>query len=166
VEQMTKTELDKKLIAIYPNLFKYSMSLTRNKQDAHDVLMEAIVSFLKTYKQSQVMPDNLQAYLITAIKNKFINETRRTQKIEVMDDLDEFLEPSNEDTRSDPLLRRRIAEAFSQLGDACREIIALRSIGHSYSEMSGIVNKPRNTIAGSLFNCRGYFRELLGGDIS
>ena len=154
--------IETQLSELFPRLFKYALSLVKNKADAEDCAMEAIVSFLRIYRRDRIEPDNLEAYLIKSTRNKAMDLATRSSRHQLMDDFDGILEGDEQRSDTDPLLRKRIKESFSKLNARCREIIALSALGYAYLEISEIVSAPKNTVAGRLFKCRGDFRALLG----
>jgi RNA polymerase sigma factor (sigma-70 family) len=155
-------EINDDLVKIYPNLFKYAMALLGDKYNAEDAVMTSITSFLVSFKRNQEKPKSLTAYLITTIKNQINTDYKKAKRLELVEDFDDMLAPDSE-VKSDPLVRKRLLKEFGELKPECREILALSALGHSYSEISEILNVVKNTVASRLFNCRNSFGRIWHG---
>ena len=72
----------KALFAQYERpLYLYALSLTKNRQDAEDLLQETFVKAYLSYQPG----GSIKAWLITVLRNEFLNLQRRRKK-ELLDD--------------------------------------------------------------------------------
>ena len=64
-----------------PSIHKFAVSLCRNNSLAEDLVMDVVTRLIE---KAEKLPDdlNLKAYAITAIKNRFVDNHRRTRKEE------------------------------------------------------------------------------------
>lgn len=60
----------------YKPLYLYALSLTGNQQDAEDLLQETFVKAFLSYKNT----GNLKYWLITVLKNEFLNQQRKRKR--------------------------------------------------------------------------------------
>ena len=156
-------EITEKFENLYPNVLKYAISRTRDKDSAHDLVMDVYTKILEIFRETNQLPDDLVFYTIRAIRNKHIDIVRASKRIDYIDDVEGYLEPVEESIPSDPFMKRRIARAFGILGENCREILLLISQGWQYNEIKELTGKPYNTVAGTVFKCRQKFRLNLYG---
>ena len=156
-------EITEKFETLYPNVLKYAISRTRDKDSAHDLVMDVYTKILERFRETNQLPDDLVFYTIRAIRNKHIDIVRASKRIDYIDDVEGYLEPVEQSIPSDPFMKKRIARAFSILGENCREILLLISQGWQYNEIKKLTGKPYNTVAGTVFKCRQKFRQNLYG---
>ena len=156
-------EIAEKFETLYPKVFRYAVSRTKNKDSAHDIVMEVYTRILEKFRETEELPEQLEFYTIRAIRNKNIDVVRASQRIDYINDHEGYLEPIDETLPSDPFMKRRIARAFALLGEACQETLGLIAQGWKYSEIQELTGKPLNTVAGTVFKCRAKFRINLYG---
>ena len=156
-------EITEKFETLYPKVLKYAISRTRDKDSAHDLVMDVYTKILGTFRETNQLPDDLVFYTIRAIRNKHIDIVRASKRVDYIDDVEGYLEPVEESIPSDPFMKRRIARAFGILGENCREILLLSAQGWGYSEIKELIGKPYNTVASRLLRCRQNFRLNLYG---
>lgn len=158
-------EITEKFKTLYPRVFGYAMSWTKNKDSAHDLVMEVYTKILENFSKTNELPEPLEFYTMRAIRHKHTDMGRASQRIDYINDVDGYLEPVDESVPSDPFMKKRIARALSVLGKNCREILFLITHGWTYNEIKELTGKPRNTVAGTVFKCRQKFRlELYGSE--
>ena len=161
--QVTHEGIASVLTNLMPKLLRFAVSLTKNKDDAHDLVMDIFSKFLERFNEKKEFPDNLEAYLIVSIRNRFRDQGRRNRKQTSFDEIDDFFEPVDDTIPSDPFMKKRIANAFGKLTDTCHEILTLIANGYKYSEIKELTGKPINTIKSSVFKCREKFSTHLYG---
>jgi RNA polymerase sigma-70 factor (ECF subfamily) len=64
---------EKELLGCLPDLRAYARSLTRNRQDADDLVQDAVVRMLNSADRYQD-GTNLKAWAFTILRNRFLNE--------------------------------------------------------------------------------------------
>ena len=157
-------DISNRFMEVYPRLLKYAISKTNDKSSAHDLVMKSFMKVLERFKESQEMPERLDFYLIKVIRNTFLDEFKRSKRVTSIDDTDGYLEPVDPSLPSDPLMKKRIARAFGQLSENCREVLILVAQGMTYNDITEITNKTRNSVAGAIYKCRDKFRIYLYGE--
>lgn len=96
-------------------LYLYALSLTGRRQDAEDLLQETFVKAYLSYEGE----GSIKAWLITVLRNAFLNLQRRRKK-ELLDNGEAVLEqmPANDDPLSEIIReeeRRMLFQAIQQL---------------------------------------------------
>jgi len=76
---MTTIEFNNRLIGMKPNLQRFAMSLTSDRDTALDLVQDTYLKAI-TYKEKFVDFTNLKAWVFTIMKNTFINNYRRNIK--------------------------------------------------------------------------------------
>ena len=156
-------EITEKFETLYPKVFKYALSRAKNKDSAHDLVMEVYTKILERFRETNELPDQLEFYTIRAIRNKHIDVLRASARIDYINDSGGDLEPVDESLPSDPFMKKRIARAFGSLGETCQETLGLIAQGWKYSEIHELTLMPLNTVASTVFRCRKKFRVNLYG---
>lgn len=105
-------------------LFLYALSLTKNIQDAEDLLQETFVKAFLSYESK----GSLKFWLITVLKHEFLNLCRK-RKREVLDDGEKKLghESTDEKDMLEKVIeqeeRRRLFYAIQELPESSKEIL-------------------------------------------
>jgi RNA polymerase sigma-70 factor (ECF subfamily) len=136
-----------------PRLRLFLRHLLGNEQAAEDLMQEA---FIQIWRRPQGFdPDrgSLRAYLFGTARNLAASAARRQR-------------PSVE-LQTDPMIGDRVegnsivADALSRLGIDDRTILWLREVeGHSYAELSAILEIPVGTVRSRLHNAREALRAV------
>ena len=128
---------------MYPDIRRVAMKLTRyNEADADDLVQKALLKAFE--KQSLYKGGNLTGWVVTIMKNLFIDDEVLTSK-----DNDKFLDVS--DTNA----------ALKRLSKKCQDVLLLIAEEYKYSEISKRLSVPIGTVMSSLTRCRKQlYKEL------
>jgi RNA polymerase sigma-70 factor (ECF subfamily) len=153
-------------------LYRYAMSLTRDKTAAEDLVQE---TYLRAVRASnRLAPDSdLKSWLFAIMHNTWLNQVHRARigpKFVCLDDEKET--PCLDYRGSDPhlaflskLKREEVRDAIEGLPPLHREIIVLRDLeGFSYKQIANILGCPVGTVMSRLNRARERLRALLGQD--
>lgn len=105
-------------------LFLYVLSLTKNVQDAEDLLQETFIKAFLSYENK----GSLKYWLVTVLKHEFLNLCRRRKK-EILDDGTKKLEHESADEKDllesimEQEERRRLFYAIQELPLISKEIL-------------------------------------------
>ncbi len=144
-------------------LYGYAMTLTRNANEAEDLVQETYVRAAGAANR----PDGtgLKAWLFVIMRNAWLNQLRHVNSGPRFVDID-----TNElETTNNPhvvYLRKleceQVRKAIESLPDAYREIVVLRDIeGFTYQEIATVLHCPAGTVMSRLGRARGKLRTLL-----
>ena len=154
-------------------LYNMALKLTRNTEDAEDLVQE---TFFRAYKYFyQYKPGtSCKAWLYTILKNTFINRYRKTAKepkkaafhevepfIDMIRDSEVPWEEIHERAQ-DHLLGDDVSGALGTLSDDIRMVVLLADLeGCTYEEISTIMSCPIGTVRSRLSRGRKALQELL-----
>ncbi len=173
--ELMEFELD--ALKYIDSLFNVAMRMTRNKDDAEDLVQE---TYLKMHRFSHTFSEgsNLKAWLFRILRNTFINlfrkKIREPQEIHYGNNEDFYLFNKITADRTDEkllgkstlgieeYLEEEIKYALDNLPLAFREVVLYSDIeGLSYEEISGIVGCPIGTVKSRLYRARRALQKLL-----
>jgi len=143
--------------------------LTRNQQDAEDIVQEAFLRALRSF-DSFVLGRDGRAWLLAVVRNCFRSWLKRNRVHGATLPLDDESAPVM-GTWSDPeaeLIKNanseRVRKALQELPLEYREILILRELEDlSYKEIAQIIEKPMGTVMSRLSRARRELYALLAG---
>ena len=136
------------------NGYRYALALTHDSQMAQDLLQTACLKISKRGGPWEV------PYIITTIRNSYIDNLRRSRKLDfypideedLVGDVDMML------SSFDPELE----SALAQLQEDVRELLYLSVVEeYSASELADLTQRPRGTILSILHRTKRTLRGLL-----
>ena len=155
------------LEAEIPHLRRYARSLTRNVDQADDLVQECLVSALENIASWRA-GSNMRAWLFVILRNKFLNSTRKVQNERKASASLEIAVNANSSTSDQHRIRTAVMEvkqAFTQLTGEHREILTLVAVeGLSYEEAAEVLNVAVGTVRSRLARARRHLKELIDED--
>jgi RNA polymerase sigma-70 factor (ECF subfamily) len=144
---------------MYPDIRRVAMKLTKyNDANADDLVQNTLLKAFE--KQSLYKGGNLTGWVVTIMKNLFIDEVRKLKGKTFVDIEDEILISKDNDSYLD------VADANSalkKLGEKCQNILTLIAEEYKYAEISENLSIPIGTVMSSLTRCRKQlYKELYG----
>lgn len=156
-------------------LYAVALRLTRNAADAQDLTQNTVVKALRFHDKFQ-KGTYIKAWLLTILRNTFINEYRRKVRRPTFVELS-GTEPAA-DRSPDPavgyepasqssaelmeLLDDEVKEAVESLPEDFRQAVILADLEDlSYKEIAAIMNCPLGTVMSRLYRGRKLLREQL-----
>jgi len=136
--------------------------LTRNDQDAEDVVQEASLRALRFFDGFR--GDNARAWFLKIVRNSY--HTRLEQKPPTIP-FDEPIHSPEQSPSPETLLlqkadRQSLSQALEKLPANFREVLVLREMeGLSYKEIAYVVGIPIGTVMSSLARAREQLRQSL-----
>lgn len=157
-------------------LFGAAMKMTRNQQDAQDLVQE---TFLKGYQAfaSFEAGTNLKAWLYRIMTNSYINTYRKKQRQPYLGAVEELEDWQLGGAESTTAMSSRSAEAeaidrtpdsvvtraLNDLAEDFRMAVYLADVeGFSYQEIADIQEVPIGTVMSRLHRGRAKLRQVLG----
>ena len=141
-------------------MINLAMSKTFNKFDAEDLVQQTYLKALE--RQDQFKGSNIDPWVITILKNIFIDSTRKKKEDLLGDDTPEL---SSNDESSTILLERDKDKCLKSLSEKEIEIIALKQTS-SYDEIAEDLNIKTGTLRQifsrakeKFMRCMGFFDE-------
>lgn len=146
----------------------HAMRLTRDINDAEDLIQETIVRALNNEDKFQ-QGTNIRAWLFTIMKNIFINDYRKKAKrntvIDTTDNL-YFLNSSTtiSNTAERSFVMNDIRNALMKISNELRVPFMMHHKGYKYHEIAEQLNLPLGTVKSRIFFARKELTAILGRD--
>jgi RNA polymerase sigma-70 factor (ECF subfamily) len=151
-----------RLMALMPDLRRYSRSLARSDTDGEDLLQDSIERALTS--RATWSGINLRGWVLTIMTNLYRNGTRRSRRFPAVDIVEAEDMPAAQ-PGSDPLERARLARAVDALSPDHRAVLMLVVIeGYSYAEVATMAQLPLGTVMSRLARARDQLAKHLAAD--
>jgi len=137
-------------------MINLAMSKTFNKFDAEDLIQQTYLKALE--RQDQFKGNNIDPWVITILKNLFIDSTRKKKEDLLGDDIPEL---STSDDSSSALLERDKDRCLRGLSEKEREIIALKQT-NSYDEIAEDLDIKTGTLRQMFSRAKEKFMRCMG----
>lgn len=148
----------------------FSLSLTRNEEEAKDLVQDTLCRALINKDKFQE-DSNIAAWLYTMMRNIFINNYRRKKKFtKVSSDVpaDYFLYQTRKVAQNQGLMNagiREIKAAIHRLPDIFRLAFEMYYLGYKYQEIADILKEPLGTIKSRIHFARKTLTGKLSGQL-
>ena len=158
-EAMTTFDFNNNLIGMKPNLQRFAMSLTSDRDTALDLVQDTYLKAI-TYKDKFVDYTNLKAWVFTIMKNTFINNYRRNIKentiIDGTQDLYYINQPGEKGFISpdSQYSEGEIEKAIDSLEDEFRIPFRMHLDGYKYKEIADELGLKIGTVKSRIFFTR------------
>jgi RNA polymerase sigma factor (sigma-70 family) len=163
---MTAMEFNHKLISLEPNLERFAISLTSDREKAKDLLQDTFMKAIMYRDKFQAFT-NLKAWTFTIMKNTFINNYRRgVRENTTMDntkDLYYINKPKDfgYDSPESDLSVKEIRKAIDTLEDEFRVPFEMHNAGYKYKEIADELNLKIGTVKSRIFFTRKKLMDSL-----
>lgn len=160
-------KLEKEIHSEQPALTSYALQLTRNMEDANDLVQETLLKAL-TYQSKFTEGTNLKGWLFTIMRNSFINNYRRLMRrntfIDTTDN-DYFMNASSsvtiENLGEDKFLIKDLADAINTLPEDLKITFEMNVRGYKYHEIAEELDIPIGTVKTRIFVAKRRLRNQL-----
>lgn len=160
------TERYKLFLNSHSKLYRFALSLTKDRDDAKDIHQESLMK-LWQLRDEWTNWENFEAYAMRMVRNTFLNYSRKknSQRYTALEDITEDLLPNDTDREivlTD--LRMRFNALINKLPEVQRNILYLREIEEmEYKEISQILQITESQVKVYLFRGRQYLRNKMHG---
>ncbi len=167
VERRSRFETE--ALAQLDALFGFALRLTRQRDDAEDLVADTMLRALERWEQYR-LGSNIRAWLFTILYHLFVSRRRRQA-------LREAPPPADDDGRSlrevvgdadpegrfyDALLDDEVVRAVEALPDEYRTAVVLSDLhGLRYAEVAAVLGVPEGTVKSRLFRGRRILQRRL-----
>ncbi|OQX78634.1 MAG: RNA polymerase subunit sigma [Bacteroidetes bacterium 4484_276] len=166
---MGTMEFNTQLTNLQDNLTYFANTLTQNNDDAKDLVQETYLKAL-TYREKFEANTNLKAWAYTIMKNTFINNYRRSTKVNmIMDSTADlyFLNSSRTSSEASPesvIAHKEVSKAVDNLVDGHRIPFRMHHEGYKYKEIAKHLDLSIGTIKSRIFFSRKKLMDSLTRD--
>lgn len=163
---MKNSEFQSHIIQLKAPLRTFAMSLTRDRDDALDLVQETYIRAL-TNEDKFHEGTNLKAWLLTIMKNIFINNYRKSSKRNTIVDISEnlFLINSSEaitgNQAENDFVMKDLALAINSLDAEYKKPFIMHYNGFKYEEIAEEMDLPLGTIKSRIFFARKQMKDYL-----
>ncbi|WP_157215651.1 sigma-70 family RNA polymerase sigma factor [Flavisphingomonas formosensis] len=151
------------IIECLPALYRYARVLTRNEDDAQDLLQDTLLRAHER-RATYVAGRPLRNWLFAILRNSYIdNGRRRRSEVARIDSL-RVLQPDHDPGGQQyAAMLAEVAERFDTLPAAQREVLHLVAVeGLSYADAAEALEVPVGTVMSRLSRARALLREPKG----
>ena len=162
---MTSSEYSKQLNQIESLLFGFAMKLTRNRENAKDLMQETL---LRSYKNKERFQEgtNFKAWLTTIMYNSYVNGYRkkktRNKVVKPIEDFTYMVE--NKSTEGDAhsiIMAKELRKMVNRLTDDFKVPFQMFVDGYHYDEIAEQVQLPMGTVKSRIFYARKKLKQMV-----
>lgn len=163
---MTTYEFNNQFSNLDAKLFSFAMRLTRNTEDAKDLVQETACRAYKNKDRFRV-GTNFKAWMTTIMRNTFINGYRKAKKrSHVNEPLDTFLfavENTNAISNSadSNIMMQELQQMFQEIGKDYSVPFLMFFKGYHYDEIAEHMQIPMGTVKSRIFFARKKLKALV-----
>ena len=163
---MKNNQFEKELVALQSNMRNFAFSLTLNRDDAEDLLQDTTLKVLDN--QDKFTENvNFKGWVLTIMKNIFINNYRKIVRNQTVFDRTEDLHhlnlPQNSgfETPEGAYSVGEISNNINAFADEYRIPFSMHIQGFKYEEIAQKKNLPIGTVKSRIFLARKRLQEQL-----
>ncbi len=148
------------------NLLSFALKLTLNRDEAQDLVQDTTLKALKN-EEKFVDNANFKGWMLTIMRNIFINNYRKSARENTMVDSSDDLyrlnlpQDSGLDTPDGAFAISEISSIIASFPDDFRKPFTMHIAGYKYEEISEKLNMPLGTVKSRIFFTRKRLREIL-----
>jgi len=163
---MTAIEFNYQLTSLWSNLERFALRLTSNTNDAKDLLQETFMKAI-TYRDKFSDNTNLKAWTYTIMKNTFINNYRKSSKVNTTFDHSNDLyfmnlnKASGMDLPESSYSTQEIEKKIELLDSEFRIPFLMHVKGFKYKEIADKLNLKIGTVKSRIFFARKKLMDTL-----
>lgn len=163
-------EFETEALVHLDTLYNVALRLTGNSSDAEDLVQETVTKAYRAWDKYET-GTNCRAWLVTIMRNTFINQFRRRSKqpssvqFDAVEDISVFEEVQDRDPEGSfflSIVDAEVKRAIQELPEEFRMPVVLSDVeGLSYAEIAEILELPVGTVKSRLFRGRRRLQQRL-----
>jgi RNA polymerase sigma-70 factor (ECF subfamily) len=162
---MTSIEFQENLLPIRNLLFAFAMKLTRNQEDAKDLMQETLMRAYGNLHRFQ-SGTNFKAWISTIMRNSFINNYRKMKtRKQVEKPVEDFLfaveSTSISDNAFSIIMHQELTNLVDRLDDGYKVPFLMYFQGYHYNEISQKMEIPMGTVKSRIFFARKKLKNMV-----
>ena len=156
---MSTTEFNANFYALTPSLNSFAYNLTKNSEDAKDLYQQT--AFRAISNSEKFRPGtNFKAWVMTIMKNIFINDYRKKVKRNTLVDTTDnqyFLNSGSsivDNSAAGNIVMDELTEMIDNLDDSLKTPFVMHHTGYKYQEIAEYLDLPLGTVKSRIFFAR------------
>ncbi len=148
------------------NLMSFALRLTSDRDDAQDLVQDTTLKALNN-EEKYVENTNFRGWMLTIMRNIFINNYRKTTRENTVVDTTEDLyhlnlsQDSGIETPDGAYACNEISEILAKFPEEYRQPFSMHVAGYKYEEIAQKLQMPLGTVKCRIFFTRKRLREIL-----
>jgi RNA polymerase sigma-70 factor (ECF subfamily) len=163
---MSATDFNQQLSGLSGPLHTFAYKLTKNSEEAKDLYQET--AFRAISNEDKFIPGtNLKAWLLTIMKNIFINNYRKKVKTRTIIDSTEnlyYINSGSETIKNNAesnIMMDELTSMVDHLDASLRVPFEMHYLGHKYQEIADTLGLPLGTVKSRIFFARKELKEMI-----
>lgn len=162
----THTNFKDSILTVRSSLYAFALKLTSDESEANDLVQETVLKALNN-ESKFVANDNFKGWILTIMRNIFLNNKRRANRVSNLDTDDNSMtndlsqrylsSPSPEEVYSVD----EINSIISTFPDTYRVPFTMQVAGYKYEEIANSLNMPLGVVKSRIFHTRRRLRRIL-----
>lgn len=154
------------LLGMQSNLLSFALKLTPNRDEAYDLVQDTTLKALSN-EEKFAENTNFKGWMLTIMRNIFINNYRRTvRENTVVDNTEQSFhlnlsQDSGVSTPDGAYAMKEISAILKKFPQEYREPFSLHLAGYKYDEIAEMLDMPLGTVKNRIFFTRKSLREIL-----
>jgi RNA polymerase sigma-70 factor, ECF subfamily len=163
---MTTNSFSEQLLSLRAPLRSFAYKLTQNNEEAKDLYQETAFRALSNVNKF-IPGTNMKAWLLTIMKNSFINHYRKNIKTRTIIDSTEtlyFINSGSSAIQNDAesnIMMEELTSMLKELDISLRIPFEMYYVGHKYQEIADTLHIPLGTIKSHIFYARKELKEKI-----
>lgn len=152
------------LLNLQNNMLSFAYALTSNREDAYDLMQDTTLKALDN-EEKFTEETNFKGWVLTIMRNIFVNNYRRTVREATMVDTTDnlyYLNLSNEstlDAPEDTFHAGEITQAINELPAELGQPFSMHVQGYKYEEIAKTLGVPLGTVKSRIFTARRILQQ-------
>lgn len=160
------TSFKSSILGMQGNLLSFALKLTLNRDEAHDLVQDTTLKALNN-EEKFVDNTNFKGWMLTIMRNIFINNYRKSSRENTMIDSSDDLyrlnlpQDSGLDTPDGAYAVSEISSIIASFPEDFRKPFSMHIAGYKYEEIAEQLQMPLGTVKSRIFFTRKRLREIL-----
>jgi len=162
-----KSSFKSSVVGLQGNLLSFALKLTLNPDEARDLVQDTTLKALNN-EEKYVDNTNMKGWLMTIMRNIFINNYRRSvRENTVVDTTDDCYhinlaqDSAAFDSTEGAFAASEISSIIATFPDVYRRPFTLHIAGYKYEEIAEMLKLPLGTVKSRIFIMRASLRKIL-----
>lgn len=164
---MSHIEFTQQYSALQAMLLNFALKLTKDEEAARDLVQDTALKAFK-YRQMYRKGTNMGAWLMTIMRNTFINDYRKRKRRQILNDNSPnnyLINSGNESVRNIGevnMALQEVQKVLTGIEDWARIPLLMHVEGYKYDEIAKELDIPLGTVKSRIYFARKQLKSRLG----